>query len=88
MSDDEILEAWRCIASLTGVFCEPASAAGVAGLRREVREGRVRADEPCVCVLTGNGLKDAERALSLVQQETVIDATPDALAAAMGWDAG
>ena len=85
VTDDEILEAWRCIAALTGVFCEPASAAGVAALRAEVRAGRVARDVQCACVLTGNGLKDAERALSLVQQDTVIDATPDALAAALGW---
>ncbi|HEX6693190.1 MAG TPA: threonine synthase [Longimicrobiales bacterium] len=88
VTDDEILEAWRCIASLTGVFCEPASAAGVAALRKQAKTGIVRADEQCVCVLTGNGLKDAERALSLVQQDTVIDATPDALAAALGWTTG
>ena len=52
VDDDELLEAWSEIARLEGVFCEPASAAGVAGLKR------VRPEGVAVCVLTGNGLKD------------------------------
>jgi threonine synthase len=50
----------RLIVRLEGVFCEPASAAGVAGVRRLVREGRIGADEVVVCVLTGHGLKDPD----------------------------
>jgi threonine synthase len=52
--DDELLEWWSAIARLEGVFCEPASAAGVAGVARARPTGRV------VCVLTGNGLKDPD----------------------------
>ena len=52
--DAELLEWWSAIARLEGLFCEPASAAGVAGVARVRPEGRV------VCVLTGNGLKDPE----------------------------
>ena len=63
VSDDEILAAYREIAHREGVFCEPASAAGVAGLRANVRAGRVPEQSRCVCVLTGHGLKDPERAL-------------------------
>jgi threonine synthase len=54
VSEDEILEAWTLLRTLEGVFSEPASAAGIAGLRHgpAEREGRV------VCILTGHGLKD------------------------------
>ncbi len=60
VSDDEILETQRMIVRLEGVFCEPASAAGVAGVRRLVTEGRLDADATVVCVLTGHGLKDPD----------------------------
>ena len=60
VSDDEILEVQRLIVQLEGVFCEPASAAGVAGVRRLASEGRIGADEVVVCVLTGHGLKDPD----------------------------
>ncbi len=60
VSDDEILAAQRDVASLEGIFCEPASAAGVAGVRRLAREGRMHRSELVVCVLTGHGLKDPD----------------------------
>jgi threonine synthase len=53
-SDDQILDAWRLLAREEGVFCEPASAAGLAGLL----QGSARKGERVVCVLTGHGLKD------------------------------
>jgi threonine synthase len=84
-SDDEILEAYRTIAHLEGVFCEPASAAGVAGVRAGVREGVISSESRCVCVLTGHGLKDAERALSGGIQMREVAATADAVARALDW---
>ena len=48
----EILDAWRNLRTLEGVFSEPASAAGIAGLAHAEHEGRV------VCIVTGHGLKD------------------------------
>jgi threonine synthase len=54
VSDDELVEWWRAIARLEGIFCEPASAAGVAGVAQARPGGRV------VCVLTGHGLKDPD----------------------------
>ncbi|MCV0402399.1 MAG: threonine synthase [Chloroflexi bacterium] len=60
VSDDEILDAQRMIVRLEGVFCEPASAAGVAGVRRLAAEGRLDRDTVVVCVLTGHGLKDPD----------------------------
>jgi threonine synthase len=58
VSDDEILDAYALLGSGEGVFCEPASAASVAGLLRYGAEGRV------VCVLTGHGLKDPQTAMN------------------------
>src|SRR5205807_10356501 len=58
VSDDEILDAYALLGEREGVFCEPASAAAVAGLLRYGAEGRV------VCALTGHGLKDPTTALS------------------------
>jgi len=60
VTDQEILAAQLEIVRLEGVFCEPASAAGVAGVRRLAAEGRIGADEVVVCVLTGHGLKDPD----------------------------
>ena len=60
VSDEEILEVQRLIVRMEGIFCEPASAAGVAGVRRLVTEGRIGSDEVVVCVLTGHGLKDPD----------------------------
>ncbi len=63
VTDAEILEAYRAVAHLEGVFCEPASAAGIAGLCNLQRSAASMPNGACVCVLTGNGLKDPERAL-------------------------
>ena len=60
VTDDDILETQRMIVQLEGVFCEPASAAGVAGVRRLAAERRIGAEETVVCVLTGHGLKDPD----------------------------
>lgn len=52
VTDEEILDAWNDLRTLEGVFSEPASAAGIAGLAHREHEGRV------VCIVTGHGLKD------------------------------
>jgi len=85
VSDDEIMAAYREIARREGVFCEPASAASVAGLRAAVEEGRVRRDERCVCVLTGNGLKDPDHAVAPDFRIIETPADAGALARALGW---
>ena len=59
VTDDEILAAYRFLAAREGVFCEPASAASVAGLLRYGADGAAR----IACVLTGHGLKDPDTAL-------------------------
>ena len=79
VSDEQILDAWRLLASREGVFCEPASAASVAGLLNHGVEGADRV----VCVLTGHGLKDPQTALeqagSVVPCEAKIDAVERAV---------
>lgn len=60
VTDEEILEAQRDIVRLEGVFCEPASAAGVAGVRRLAASGRIDTEGTIVCILTGHGLKDPD----------------------------
>jgi threonine synthase len=69
VSDAEILDAYALIGSREGVFCEPASAAAVAGLLKYGAEGRV------VCVLTGHGLKDPQTAMS--RAAPVLPCEPD-----------
>jgi threonine synthase len=79
VSDDQILDAYRLLAAREGVFCEPASAASVAGL---LHHGAGDAQR-IVCVLTGHGLKDPQTALeqagSVVPSEATIDAVQRAV---------
>jgi threonine synthase len=68
VSDAEILDAQRWLASVEGVFCEPASAASVAGVLKRPPEGSL-----LVCVLTGHGLKDPEIVLEQAGAPTACD---------------
>ena len=84
VSDDEILDTQRRIVQLEGIFCEPASAAGVAGVRRLAREGRIGSQEVVVCVLTGHGLKDPDAIQGEEGTLTPIPADLGAIRTAMG----
>ncbi|MCW2759851.1 MAG: threonine synthase [Marmoricola sp.] len=86
VSDTEILAAQVELARRDGVFVEPASAAGVAGLLLEASEGIRYADQQVVVTVTGHGLKDIDTALSSFTDlvDTVCDADVDAAAAAAG----
>jgi threonine synthase len=83
VTDAEILDAYRMLASEEGCFVEPASAASIAGLFRAADDGLVRADDVVVCTVTGHGLKDPERAMSEVRVGDAVDASVDAVAAAL-----
>jgi threonine synthase len=85
VSDDEILGAYRDLARLEGVFCEPASAASVAGLRKLALAGELDPDATVVAVITGHGLKDPHTAEREVPG--VIEAAPTlgAVTVALGW---
>ena len=83
VSDDEILDAYRMIASKEGIFCEPASAASFAGLVKMCRQGLNLEGQRVVCIFTGNGLKDPDLAVrSVVSQTTEIEPTLEAVEAA------
>ncbi|CAN5565908.1 threonine synthase [soil metagenome] len=85
VTDDEILAAYRDLARLEGVFCEPASAASVAGFRKMAAAGGLDPDLTVVAVLTGHGLKDPHTAEQ--QVPAVIEAAPTlgAVAVSLGW---
>jgi threonine synthase len=83
VSDAEILDAYSFLARCEGVFAEPASAAAIAGLRKRARAGGLGGAKRVVCVLTGNGMKDPERARSLAGEIAEVEATPDAVRAAL-----
>lgn len=81
VTDDEILSAYALLAGKVGVFCEPASAAGVAGIIKfasDLPEG------PVVCTVTGHGLKDPDTATSDITFPDTVPATGEAVAAAAG----
>jgi len=83
VSDAEILEAYSFLARCEGVFAEPASAAAIAGLRKRVRANGLGGAQRVVCVLTGNGMKDPDRARSLAGEIAEVEATTDAVRAAL-----
>lgn len=63
VTDEEIVEAYKMIASTEGILCEPASAASVAGLIKSNKAKVVKEGSKIVCILTGNGLKDPDNAI-------------------------
>ncbi len=85
VTDDEILAAYRDLARHEGVFCEPASAASVAGVRQGAAAGRIDPEATVVAVLTGHGLKDPHTAEREVPG--VLEAAPTigSVAVALGW---
>ncbi len=86
VTDDEILAAYRALARTEGVFCEPASAASVAGVSKAARAGELDPDALVVCVLTGNGLKDPTTAeAGLTVEVTEAEPTIGGVATALGW---
>ena len=86
VTDDEILAAYRDLARLEGIFCEPSSAASLAGLTKLARAGELDRDALIVAVLTGTGLKDPDTARSLAGGGIIeAGATADAVHAALGW---
>jgi threonine synthase len=73
--DHEILAAQKLLTEQEGIFCEPASAASLAGAMRDINSGKIPEGSTIVCTLTGNGLKDPDTAIS---QCTVAPLTVDA----------
>lgn len=84
VTDEEILDVYRALAGREGIFCEPASAASVAGLRKAARQGHIASGARVVCVLTGHGLKDPDAAIGLAPDVLEVEPTPEAVEAAIG----
>ncbi len=80
VTDEEILQAYTMVAATEGVFCEPASAASVAGVAKLHRANALREGETVVCTLTGHGLKDADTAISVSKQPQTVKATREDVA--------
>jgi threonine synthase len=79
-SDEEILAAQKLLAEREGIFCEPASAASLAGALRDINTGKIPEGSKIVCTLTGHGLKDPDTA---IKQSTSPMMTVDATMAAV-----
>ncbi len=84
ISDQEILDAYSLVASMEGVFCEPASAASIAGLIRLCRQGFFKGGERLVCTLTGHGLKDPDNAIRISRPPDTLPADLETVAEHMG----
>ena len=79
VTDREILDAYHILAAEEGVFVEPASAASVAGLMKARAAGVVEPGLTAVCILTGHGLKDPDRAIAESHTPPLIEPTTDAI---------
>ncbi len=84
VTDEEILYAYRLLASEEGIFMEPASAASVAGLMKMVKAGRFEPGATLVLTLTGHGLKDPDTALESASRPISVPARLDAVLAQLG----
>jgi len=85
VTDRDILQAYRLLATRVGVFVEPASAASVAGVLKLGRRGYFRRGSLIVCVLTGHGLKDPDRAIRTVRSPRAVAASLRPVVRALGY---
>lgn len=83
VTDEEITEAQKLLAATEGVFCEPASAASVAGVIKKAQEGFFTEKCEVVCILTGHGLKDPKRAIEICPPFIELPPDTDAVAREM-----
>ncbi|MGI6138581.1 MAG: threonine synthase [Candidatus Hydrogenedentales bacterium] len=92
VTDDEIREAYALVARMEGIFCEPASAASVAGLVKLSKEGFFDTATPrqgdrfrVVCILTGHGLKDPDNAVAAAEQPHTVEAKEEKILELLGF---
>jgi threonine synthase len=85
VSDDEILKAYEMLARLEGIFVEPASAASVSGVIKLSESGYFRNGGCAVCILTGHGLKDPDRAIATAEAPISVPATEEAVVGLLGY---
>src|SRR5574341_82810 len=80
VTDDEILRDYGLLAGEEGIFCEPASAASVAGVMKMTAAGTLREGDTIVCTLTGHGLKDPDTAIKVSRPPLTMKASRDDVA--------
>lgn len=85
VTDDEILAAYKLLATREGVFGEPASAASVAGLIKMTTQGLKLADKRVVCIITGNGLKDPGLPAKFVEPFPELPVDTNIVEQTLGW---
>lgn len=73
-TDEEILRVQKLLAQAEGIFCEPASATGLAGVLKDLELGRIGEGSTIVCTLTGHGLKDPDTAIAQSAKPVTVDA--------------
>ena len=84
VSDDEILNAYRLVAAKEGIFVEPSSAAGIAGLIKYKKAKKLPKGKKIVITVTGNGLKDVDWALQSAKKPIVLPVDVKKAAKALG----
>jgi len=84
VTDEQILHAYRLLATSEGVFVEPASAASIAGLLTTAADGRLPSGSLVVCTVTGNGLKDPQTALGALTAPMIVPVAAEAVAEQLG----
>jgi threonine synthase len=85
ITDEQIMESWHLLARMEGIFVEPASAAGLAGLKEQISLGKLDATgKQIVVVLTGHGLKDPGTAVSEAVEPYRLEASIEALETYLG----
>lgn len=85
VTDDEIIEAYKLLASREGIFCEPASAASLAGAIKMKNKGVINDGDTIVCTLTGHGLKDPDTAISSSAEPVKVKAAIKDIVEVMGF---
>ena len=84
VTDEEILSAYRLVAAKEGVFVEPSSAAGIAGLLKYKKSGKLPQGKKIVITVTGNGLKDVQWVLDGAPAPIVVPVNARAAAEVIG----
>ncbi len=85
VTDEEIVDAYKRVSRLEGIFCEPASAASVAGVIKMQKAGLFKDGDSAVCTLTGHGLKDVDIAISVSQKPATIQANMEDVVRVLGY---
>lgn len=85
VTDEEIIEAYKLVATTEGIFCEAASAASIAGVIKKNREGLFNEGDTVVCTLTGHGLKDTEMAINFSKRPVTVKADKTEVLKVLGY---